>query len=188
MHLTPSQTIGPFFHLCLVEGETVGRLAGPGADGDAIRLICRVFDGNGAPVDDALVELWQADASGVYNHPADPRYPDHDPAFPGFARMATDAAGACVFDTVKPGAVLEENGTTQAPHINVSVFARGLLKRAVTRIYFADDPSNAEDPILERLPTDRRETLLARPDAQDASLWKFDIHLAGPRETVFFAI
>lgn len=138
MEMTPSQTIGPFFHLCLTVDETAGRLAGPGAEGERVTLICRVLDGDGVPVDDAMIELWQADASGAYNHPDDPRYADHDPAFSGFGRLATNHDGVCVFETVKPGS----NGTSEAPHVNVSVFiedsssARSLefISRAIPRI------------------------------------------------------
>jgi len=180
MDATPSQTIGPFFHICLAREEMVGRLAGPGAEGEPVQLICWVFDGDGVPVDDALVELWQADASGVYNHPDDPRYADHDPAFPGFARSATDAEGQCTFHTIKPGS------RGEAPHINVSGFGRGLLKRVVTRIYFENDPANGADPVLALVPVGRRKTLLARQDAVDPTLWRFEIHLCGQYETVFF--
>ncbi len=188
MDVTPSQTIGPFFHLCLTVDETAGRLAGPGAEGERVTLICRVLDGDGIPVDDAMIELWQADASGTYNHPDDPRYADHDPAFRGFGRLATNRDGVCVFETVKPGRVPASNGTSEAPHVNVSVFARGLLKRAVTRIYFAGDSANQHDPVLAMTPADRRETLMARQDSAKPSAWTFDIHLCGERETVFFEI
>jgi protocatechuate 3,4-dioxygenase alpha subunit len=188
MQPTPSQTIGPFFHIALPADENVARLAGPGAEGEALTLICRVFDAEGAPADDALIELWQADAGGVYNHPDDPRYAEHDPAFHGFARMPTNTQGACMFHTVKPGRVADLNGAMQAPHVNVSVFARGLMKRAFTRIYFEDDPANAQDRVLACVPEQRHRTLLATRDATESSLWRFEIHLAGPRETVFFAI
>lgn len=188
MQPTPSQTIGPFFHLCLPSNETVGWLAGPGAEGDALTLTCRILDAEGAPVDDALIELWQADASGIYNHPGDPRFENHDPAFPGFARAATNAGGECTFETVRPGRVTDDDGAVHAPHINVSIFARGLLKRAVTRAYLDDDPANATDPVLARVPEQRREGLLARRVSAAPSRWRFDIHLAGERETVFFAI
>ncbi len=188
MHATPSQTIGPFFHLCLTVDETTGRMAGPGAEGERVTMICRVLDGEGAPLDDALIELWQADASGVYDHPDDPRYEERDPAFRGFGRMATNDDGACAFETVKPGRIAEDNGALGAPHINVSVFARGLLKRAATRIYFLGDPANHEDPVLALTPVDRRDSLMARPDSAHPSLWRFDIHLCGERETAFFEI
>ncbi len=147
------------------------------AKGEHIRLNCRVLDSNGVPVNDAMIELWQADAAGVYNHPDDPRRAVHDPAFCGFGRLATDEQGRCVFNTVIPGG--------EAPHINVSVFARGLLKRVVTRIYFS---VSEKDPVLELVPENRRDTLLARRDSNDPALWSFDIHLAGEHETVFFEI
>ena len=185
---TPSQTIGPFFHLCLTVDESFGRLAGPGAEGEHVTLICRVLDGGGVPVDDAMLEVWQADASGVYNHPDDPRYAEHDPAFRGFGRAATNHEGVCVFETVKPGCLAGANGPTEAPHINVSVFARGLLKPAITRVYFSGDPANPEDPVLSMMAADGRETLLARRDAAQPSVWNFDIHLCGVHETVFFEI
>ena len=185
---TPSQTIGPFFHLSLTVDESAGCLAGPGAKGERIRLACRVLDGDGVPVDDALIELWQADAGGTYDHPDDPQRGAHDRAFRGFGRLATDAQGLCVFETVRPGYVPGCNGALQAPHINVGLFARGLLKRAVTRMYFSGDPANDSDPVLELVPENRRETLMARPHAGDGALWSFDIHLCGERETVFFVI
>jgi len=181
MHATPSQTIGPFFHVCLAE-EPGGCLAGLGAEGGRITLICRVLDADAQPVNDALVELWQPDAEGIYNHPDDPRYDDRDPAFAGFGRLPTNEQGACSFQTVMPGPARQE----EAPHIDVSLFARGLLKRAVTRIYFQDHPANAVDPALALLPAARRETLIARPDPAQSSIWRFDIHLSGDRETVFF--
>lgn len=188
MIATPSQTIGPFFHLCLTVDETAGRLAGPGAEGEHVTLICRVLDGDGGPVDDAMIELWQRDASGAYNHPDDPRYADRDPAFRGFGRLATNDEGACAFETVRPGRVPGSNTAVQAPHINVSVFARGLLKRAVTRIYFSGDPANEEDAVLAVLPADRRDTLMAHQDAANPAVWRFDIRLCGEHETVFFEI
>lgn len=188
MNATPSQTIGPFFHLCLTLDETLGRPAGPGAAGERVTLVCRVVDGDGAPVDDAMIELWQADASGAHNHPGDARYADHDPAFRGYGRLATNAQGECAFETVKPGRVPATGGALQAPHIDVSVFARGLLKRVVTRIYFSGDPANEQDPLLKMVPADRRETLMARQDPGKPSTWKFDIHLCGEHETVFFEI
>ncbi|HTS47329.1 MAG TPA: protocatechuate 3,4-dioxygenase subunit alpha [Bryobacteraceae bacterium] len=171
MQPTPSQTIGPFFHLCLAAYEIGGHLAGPAVQGERLTLIVHVLDGDGAPVDDAVIELWQADAT-----------------FRGFGRLATDEQGACVFETVKPGRVTSSSGTPEAPHINVSVFARGLLKRAVTRIYFAGDPANEQDPVLALAPGERRNTLIARPDPDQPSAWKFDIHLCGEHETVFFEI
>jgi protocatechuate 3,4-dioxygenase alpha subunit len=181
MGSTPSQTIGPFFHLCLPRDE-IRRPAGPAAKGEHIRLLCRVLDGDGVPVNDALIELWQADAAGIYDHPADSRRASHDPAVSGFARLATNENGECVFYTVKPG----KTSGLDAPHINVSVFARGLLKRAATRIYFSGDPSNDHDPVLQSVPAGRRGTLIAR--RSEGSAWTFEIHLSGDQETVFFDI
>ena len=184
----PWQTIGPFFHFALTADEALGRMAGPGAKGEQIRLRCRVFDGDGAPAGDAMIELWQADAAGAYDHPEDPRQKSADPAFRGFGRLATGEDGACVFETVKPGRVPGWKGTTQAPHINVSIFARGVLQRLVTRVYFAGDPANREDPVLALAPEDRRSTLMAHPDPDHPGVWNFDVHLSGERETVFFEV
>jgi protocatechuate 3,4-dioxygenase alpha subunit len=122
-------------------------------------------------VTDAMVEVWQADAAGEYRN--------------GFGRVATGETGACAFDSIKPGRVPGPNGRLQASHVNVSIFARGLLKRVVTRLYFAGDAANGEDPILALVPEERRDTLMARPsDGQ----WILDVHLCGERETVFFDV
>ena len=158
-------------------------LAAPGALGERVKLSCRVFDGEGIPIDDAMIEIWQANAAGKYSHPDDLQEKPIDPNFRGFGRSATDENGACTFETIKPGRV-----PGKAPHINVSVFARGTLDRFVTRIYFAADPANHEDPILARVPEDRRATLMAQPDSQNPGAWHFDIHLSGDHETVFFDV
>jgi protocatechuate 3,4-dioxygenase alpha subunit len=156
--------------------------------GERVVLKCRVFDGDGVPVPDAMIELWQADAEGRYHHPEDAPERVQDPLFRGHGRMPTDADGSCSFQTIKPGQVLGLDGTLQAPHINVSVLGRGLLKRLPTRIYFAGDPTNALDTILLLVPEDRRATLLAQPDTHRQGGWQFDIYLCGPRETVFFDV
>jgi len=178
--LTPSQTIGPFFHLCLTTDNTAGCLRRSELKGEHIELDCRVFDGDGVVVDDAMIELWQADADGVYA--------TEGAAFQGFGRLATGDNGACVFETIKPGRVPAWNGTLQAPHINVSIFARGLLKRIATRVYFAGEASNDDDPVLALVPQDRRGTLMARRDSANPACWRFEIHLCGERETVFFDV
>jgi len=188
---SPSQTVGPFFHLGLT-AMFDGILATPDAKGEHIRLICRVFDGDGVPVPDAMIELWQADAEGKYHHPDDP-HKTIDPAFRGFGRVASSEDGSCVFETIRPGRVpslLAPNlkGTLQAPHLNISVFARGVLKRLATRIYFSGDPANAEDPVLALVPADRRDTLMAQPNGEHPGSWKFDVHLCGEHETVFFDV
>jgi protocatechuate 3,4-dioxygenase alpha subunit len=156
---TPSQTIGPFFHLCLTPQTDLGSL-----EGERIRLVCRILDGDRAPVDDAMIEIWQADKRL-------------------FARACSNEDGECVFDTIKPGRV-----DPQAPHINVMIFARGLLKQLFTRIYFDGESSNASDPVLALVPEDRRSTLMARPSPGDSSVWNFEIRLCADSETVFFDV
>jgi protocatechuate 3,4-dioxygenase alpha subunit len=184
----PSQTVGPFFHLGLTANAALSCLASPEAKGDRIRLRFRLFDGDGLPVPDGIIELWQADASGKYNHPADTQEREPDPAFCGFGRLATGTDGACTFDTIHPGRLPDGQGGGQASHIGVSVFARGLLGRLCTRVYFDSDPALAEDPVLMLVPNDRRRTLIAQPDPASPGCWEFDIHLQGERETVFFDI
>ena len=184
--LTPSQTVGPFFAIALpyAGGESP---AGPATRGERIRIHGTVRDGNGAPIPDALVEIWQANAAGRYAHPADER--DEiplDPEFIGFGRCPTDAAGEYHFETIRPGRVPGPGAVSQAPHIVVGVFARGLLKRLATRMYFAGEPANAEDPILALVDPARRPTLIARREGDENS-YVFDIVLQGPGETVFFA-
>lgn len=185
---TPSQTVGPFFHLGMTAKRPDGCLAGPGAKGERLRIACRVFDGDGAPVPDAILEIWQANAEGKYNHPDDVQEKPLDPAFYGFGRMATAEDGSCVFETVKPGRAPGNGDALQAPHLNVSVFARGLLQRLATRIYFEGDPANGEDPVLALPLPERRHTLMARPDPTQPGFWCFDIYLCGDRETVFFDV
>jgi protocatechuate 3,4-dioxygenase, alpha subunit len=160
---TPSQTIGPFFHLCLTPQTDLGSL-----EGERIRLACRMLDGDGTPVNDAMIEIWQADAAGEYGR---------------FGRLSTNEDGVAIFDTVKPGRV-----GPQAPHVNVQIFARGLLKQLFTRIYFDGESSNASDPALALAPEDRRGTLMAHRDAEDSSLWNFEIRLCADSETVFFDV
>jgi protocatechuate 3,4-dioxygenase alpha subunit len=173
---TASQTVGPFFNFGLTANPCLGVLARPGAEGERVRLRIRVLDGDGGPAPgDAMIELWQADGRGHYG--AD------DPNFCGFGRLETDRDGACVFETIKPGRL-----DGQAPHISVIVFARGLLRHLHTRIYFADDPANADDPALALVPEDRRATLLAHPAAHDPGVWEFEIRLQGEGETVFFDV
>jgi protocatechuate 3,4-dioxygenase alpha subunit len=153
---TPSQTIGPFFHLCLSPQANLGAL-----EGERIRLVCRILDGDEAPVNDAMIEIWQADGAGKYG---------------GFGRQCTNEDGRCEFQTVKTS------------HVNVMIFARGLLKQLFTRIYFAGESSNADDPILALVPEDRRETLMAHPNAKESGVWNFEIRLCAESETVFFDV
>ena len=185
---TPSQTAGPYFHLGLTETRSVQRIAGPQIAGERIFLTCRVFDGEGAPVNDAMIEIWQADAEGKYNHPDDVRKKSVDSDWFGFGRMATGEDGTCEFETIKPGRVPGAGDVLQAPHLNVAIFARGMLKQLYTRIYFASDPANSEDAVILLAPPARRETLMAKPDSARAGHWRFEIHLQGEQETVFFDV
>jgi protocatechuate 3,4-dioxygenase, alpha subunit len=181
-----SQTVGPFFNFGLTTNHALGIMAPDGAQGEHITLALRVIDGDGLPTPgDSMIELWQADAQGRYQHPVDPRSADADKNFCGFGRLETDANGVCVFETVKPGRVLNAEGSAQAPHINVTLFARGLGKPLRTRVYFAGVAANTNDPILTLVPADRRETLLAKPVAGQTNAWAIEIHLQGEAETVF---
>ena len=175
--LTPSQTVGPYLHIGL--SQCFGsELVAPGTPG-AIRVAGTVLDGAGAPVPDAFVEIWQAGPDG--------RYPGAGAAFGGFGRSDTVDGGRFSFVTCKPGAVPWPAGGNQAPHLDVGVFARGLLKRAVTRMYFPDEAeANAADPVLDGIDSERRSTLVAVAE-EDGSL-RFDIRLQGDAETVFFAL
>ena len=183
---TPSQTIGPFFHDALLD-EDRSALVAPDHP-RAIRIEGTVYDGAGDPVPDAMVEIWQANGAGRYNDHADSREDlPLDEGFSGFGRSGTDASGRFSFTTVKPGPVPLPDGGMQAPHVMVSVFARGLLKRVATRIYFPDEEeANAADPVLSSIEDPkRRETLIARVEG-DAL--RFDIHLQGENQTAFFEL
>jgi protocatechuate 3,4-dioxygenase alpha subunit len=186
--LTSSQTVGPFFGPALVRADATQQvLTGPSTEGQRIRIEGCVYDGGGAPVPDALVEIWQANAFGRYNHPNDQSDAPLDPEFTGFGRAGADDNGCYWFETILPGPVAFDRERMQAPHIAVAVFARGLLNHLYTRIYFADEPANANDPILQLVPAERRRTLIAaRTDASDAIVYRFDIILQGSGETVFF--
>ena len=195
---TPSQTIGPFFAVGLpwADGPDVVPEATPGA----VRIGGRVLDGAGDPVPDALVETWQADPQGRFGHPDDPRGaaggsggpPGWSPGgsgspFRGFGRCPTDAEGRWAVRTLKPGPLPAPDGGTEAPHLNVTVFARGLLARLVTRVYFPDEPdANAADPVLASISDpEARARLVAVADGDGL---RFDIRLQGDQETPFLAI
>jgi protocatechuate 3,4-dioxygenase, alpha subunit len=182
---TPSQTVGPFLHIGLTDKYSRKQIARQEVPGERVRIKCIVLDADGLPVGDAMIEIWQADAEGKYNHPDDPRGTDAGAHFHGFGRAATDQNGVCEFETVKPGGVPGIENTMQAPHLNLAIYARGILLHLYTRIYFADDPANASDPVLALVPQERRDTLLAH---YDTGVWHFDIRLRGERETVFFDI
>ena len=185
LETTASQTIGPYFHIGLTWLVT-DHLAGPGVSGEPVAIEGRVLDGDGRPVDDALVEIWQANAHGRYAHPEDTRDLPLEPEWRGFGRVPTDEGGGFRFTTIKPGRVPAPDGGLQAPHLNVTIFMRGLLKQLVTRIYFPDDPANAEDPVLQRVPAERRATLIAQPLAGHPDALAWNVILQGRGETVFF--
>ena len=180
MKPTPSQTIGPFFHDALLN-EDRSELVPPHHP-RAVRIDGTIYDGAGEPVPDAMVEIWQADEEGRY---ADPT--DNLKTFSGFGRSGTDADGRYSFVTIKPGPVPGHDGSLQAPHIVVSVFARGLLKRLITRIYFPDESeSNARDPVLSSIEDPEfRKTLVAN---DEGGLLRFDVHLQGDNQTAFFEL
>ncbi len=182
---TPSQTVGPYFAIGLPWPE--GPHAVPADTPGAFRIAGTVYDGAGAPVPDHLIEIWQADPDGRFADLHGHGGGSEMDGFRGFARYGVeDGDGTFEIVTVKPGPVKEPGGRLQAPHIDVSLFARGMLHRVVTRIYFADEAeANAADPILARVPADRRATLIAQ--AQDGG-YRFDIRLQGTGETVFFDI
>ncbi len=190
--ITPSATVGPFFLFGLIPSTYGGtdiitsNLVTPDASGEKIRVEGRVFDGDGVPVPDAVVEIWQADAAGRYAHPADTRALPNA-RFKGFGRAPTDSAGRYSFDTIKPGAAPGPNDKMQAPHIAVNLFARGILKQMITRIYFSDEAANKDDPVLNLVPQDRRATLIAkRQDQEGQGVYAFDFRMQGKDETVFF--
>ena len=208
---TPWQTVGPFFHYAmpwrgaadLVGGADIGAradlvpaehflLRGPAERGpiagEPIEIVGAVYDGDGAPVPDALIELWQANAAGRYASPADDR--DEialDADFIGFGRAATGADGGYRFRTIRPGRVPGPGNALQAPHAALSIMGRGILKRLVTRIYFEDGEGNDEDRVLALVPPERRDTLIARREGPNR-VYRFDIRLQGAGETVFFDI
>ena len=194
---SPSQTLGPFFAYGLTPGQygyAHSSLVTPDTtsedtEGERIRIIGQVFDGKGQPINDAMVEIWQADAHGRYPEPAGASRDNAiDPSFRGLGRSGTgaDSRMRFQFDTIKPGVI----GEGQAPHLNVILTMRGLFNHLFTRLYFDDEvDANAKDPVLALIPEGRARTLLARhqPGAA-AGLYRFDIHMQGPDETVFFDI
>jgi protocatechuate 3,4-dioxygenase alpha subunit len=178
-----SQTVGPYLHIGLTWLNTA-RLAGPGAQGERVAIQGRLLDGDGKGVSDGLIEIWQANASGKYAHPQDRQRKALEKGFRGFGRIPTDAKGRFRFTTIKPGQVPGPRGKLQAPHLNVTVFMRGLLKQLSTRLYFPGDAAVAQDPIMQRVPAARRGTLVARRKSTGVLEW--NIVLQGRNETVFF--
>jgi protocatechuate 3,4-dioxygenase alpha subunit len=193
--LTPSQTVGPFFKYGLTPNGQydwndafTNDLVTSDASGERIRVQGRVFDGDGQPVPDCMLEIWQADAQGHFSDPQDKRALRNS-SFRGFGRCGTDPNGDYAFDTIKPGPVPDPDGTPQAPHLLLAVFARGMLLQLYTRIYFDGEAANAADPVLALVPADRRGTLIAvREPGNGNAVYRLDIRLQGDNETVFFDV
>ena len=182
---TPSQTVGPYFSMRLT-GDDENVLA---ISGDRIEIAGRVIDGDGKPIEDALLEIWQADISGRYRHPDDTRDLPIAEGFTGFGRASSDfSTGEYRFVTVKPGPVPDAEGEDQAPHISLIVQGRGMLNPVFTRIYFSDETEkNNTDLVLRSVPADRRGTLIALLDeGTDPPVYRHDIKFQGDDETVFF--
>jgi protocatechuate 3,4-dioxygenase alpha subunit len=184
--LTPSQTVGPFFHIGLpVLKQQDGSQVRAGGEWE---IRGRMVDGDGKTVSDALVEIWHADSVGRYPDAPQSERATVVSAFANFARVPTDESGAFNFSVAKPGHVPGPQDRLQAPHLVVTIFARGLLKQLMTRMYFPDEPSNDEDPVLSLVPAGRRHTLIARRtgNAEAATQLEWNIVLQGEDETVFF--
>ena len=198
---TPSQTAGPYVHIGMapsiagIQGlhcDPGQRIAGPETPGERIRIEGCILDGDGMPVRDAVVEVWQADANGIYNSPVDPRHAACAPDFTGWGRIAVDlTSGDFAIETIKPGPVPTPDGSIMAPHLSLWIVARGINLGLSTRLYFPEDSAaNGEDPVLRRIENaDRRETLIAEAlGSVDARRrYRFEIRLQGTQETVFFA-
>jgi protocatechuate 3,4-dioxygenase alpha subunit len=190
LQATTWQTVGPFFSigLCWLYRDN---LAGPGVSGERVEIRGCIFDGDGKPVPDGVIEIWQANSHGKYAHPEDLQDKPSDNGFTGFGRVATENDGRFRFTTIKPGRVpgpdaSDGTATTQAPHLEISIFTRGLLRRLMTRMYFPDDPSNAEDFVLGLVDPARRNTLVAKKVADAPGTLEWDVVLQGPDETAFF--
>ena len=187
--VTPTQTIGPFFAPALLR-DVQNTLVNDATAVERIRIEGRVLDGAGNVVPDAMIEIWQANSRGRFNHPRDRRDDvPLDPEFGGFGRSGTDEDGLYWFETIKPGPVPFEGDRMQAPHLSVTVHSRGMLNHVQTRLYFEDEPANASDPVLALVPAERRPTLIARREEADGKLvYRLDIIIQGRGETVFFNI
>ena len=183
LRASTSQTIGPFLRIGL-EWMQIEELAPRGVSGVRVTIRGRVIDADGRPVNDAAVEIWQANSQGRYASPEDRQDKPLEPAFRGYGRSLTDEQGGFRFSTVKPGRVPGPGSSLQAPHLNVVIFMRGLLKQLMTRMYFPDDVANGADPVLALVPVERRSTLIARKTADGTLEW--NVILQGRDETVFF--
>lgn len=185
LQATTSQTVGPFFEIGLSR-LYVNDLTAPGVSGQRVEIEGRVLDADGQAVPDAMIEIWQANAHGKYAHPEDSQDKPTESEFKGYGRTPTQPDGSFRFKTIKPGRVPGPDGKLQAPHIVVSVFTRGLLRRLVTRIYFPDEPANAEDYVLNLVGPARNHTLIAKRSAKREGAIEWNVVLQGTDETVFF--
>ncbi len=182
MKQTPSQTVGPFFRIGLIYDPVENDLVNEDTSGERITITGVVYDGDGQPIPDALIEIWQSDSKGIFNHPTDPLHKQADPHFRGFGRAENRNEGRYEFKTIKPG---RRDG--MPPYINVHIFSRGMLVHAMTRIYFSDEPDNGRDPALSLVDSERLHTLIAtRDESEDPPVYRFDIRMQGEDETVFF--
>jgi protocatechuate 3,4-dioxygenase, alpha subunit len=181
---TPSQTVGPYVKIGFLS-LVIDAIAPAGVPGERITIRGRMSDGDGKPINDGVLEIWQADAQGKYAHPEHGQKTIAANAFRGFGRILTDGGGAFRFTTIKPGPVAGPDGTQQAPHLVVTVFMRGMLRHVITRMYFPDEPLNDTDPVLQRVPVDRRGTLVATAGSEK-SILEWNVVSQGPAETVFF--
>lgn len=182
---TPSQTVGPYFSIGM-DWLNRSDLTRGASGGERVTIRGRILDGENQPVPDACLELWQADAQGKYAQPENVPEKSPDQNFFGFGRIPTNERGEFSFTTIKPGSVPGPDGHPQAPHIQITVFMRGLLRRLVTRLYFPDEPAHATDHVLNLVPADRRATLIARPLSEEPHTLEWNIRLQGEGETVFF--
>jgi protocatechuate 3,4-dioxygenase alpha subunit len=187
LQATTWQTVGPFFSIGF-SWLYRDNLAAPGVSGERVEIAGRILDGDGKPVPDGIVEIWQANSQGKYAHPEDRQEKQDEPGFIGYGRVPTDGTGRFRFTTIKPGRVPAPDGKLQAPHLAVSVFTRGLLRRLITRIYFPDESSNVEDFALNLVEVGRRGTLIAKKIDGRGGVLEWNVILQGPGETVFFDV
>jgi protocatechuate 3,4-dioxygenase, alpha subunit len=180
---TPWQTVGPFFSIGFdwLNCTDIAK----GAEGNRITIRGRILDGDGQGVPDGFLEIWQADAQGRYFEPGGDEYHSRGEKFFGFGRIPTNERGEFSFTTIQPGSVAGNDGSVQAPHLNVSIFMRGLLRRLTTRLYFPEQAENESDVVLATVPAKRRATLIAQVETT-ANVLRWDVRLQGERETVFF--
>ncbi len=185
---TPSQTVGPYYAIGLIDGS-LNNLLTPETKGQRIIITGRLLDADREAFKDGCLEIWQADANGYFNHPADPNHTHADKTFKGWGRAECDEDGRFIFHTIKPGPVQNADGSTLAPHIAVHVFGRGMLLHARTRFFFPND-AHADDPVFQAIPAARRDTVIMRAGTEDSNLpvYHIDVKFDGDDETVFFDV